>query len=200
MSVEVVLATENLGKIREFRELLKSLKNIQLFSLRDFPEYVAPEETEDTFLGNAELKALSAAKTLNRWALADDSGLVVPALGGAPGVYSARYAGAGATDVENRKKLLDAMKYLHGDSRQAYFECCLVLASPNGIKKVTVGKCEGMLLTQEKGGQGFGYDPLFLKYDYDKTFAELPEATKNRISHRWRAFEKLLPTLESLKE
>jgi XTP/dITP diphosphohydrolase len=198
--IELVIASTNVHKIAEFRAILKPLHRFDLLSLRDFPDYVPPEETGATFQENASLKALHAAKALSRWVIADDSGLVVPALQGAPGVYSARYAGQSATDHDNRKKLLEAMRHLADEDRQAYYECCIVLASPQGIQKSTSGTCEGTLLTKERGGSGFGYDPLFIKNGYNKTFAELGESVKNRVSHRRRALDKLLLSLEALPE
>jgi XTP/dITP diphosphohydrolase len=195
---ELVIASTNIHKVREFRNMFKPLHRFDLISLRDFPNYTPPEETGKTFEENAILKAEHAAKTLGRWVIADDSGLVVPALGGAPGVFSARYAGNNATDLDNRKKLLDEMQHLMEDDRQAFFECCIALASPEGLKKCVKGTCEGALLTKERGGSGFGYDPLFVKHGYSKSFAELGETVKNRISHRRKALDKLVPSLESL--
>lgn len=197
--MEIVIASTNLHKMREFRNMLQSIKNLDILSLRNFPNYVVPEETETTFQGNAALKARHAAKHLKKWILADDSGLVVPCLKGAPGVYSRRYAGDHATDSENRKKLLKEMQGFSGLERSAYFECCLVLCSPEGVEKSVRGICEGFILTEERGRNGFGYDALFVKNDYDKTFAELNEDVKNRISHRHKALEKLLLILETLK-
>jgi XTP/dITP diphosphohydrolase len=195
--MELVIASTNPHKIREFKSMLKKNLQYDIRSLLDFPDYVPPPETEDSFEGNAKLKAAHAAAALNRWALADDSGLVVPAIGGAPGVYSARFAGDQATDHDNRKKLLQLMQHLLDEDRNAYFECCIALASPSGVKKCVNGICEGTILVQEKGGGGFGYDPLFMKNGYSKTFAELEESIKNRISHRRKALDKLLPFLES---
>lgn len=186
-------------KIRELREMLKSFKSLSrldFVSLLNFQAYKPPEETGSSFKENAELKALDAATQLNHWVLADDSGLVVPSLKGEPGIYSARYAGQGASDADNRKKLLEKMEGLQEIQRAGYFECWLSLASPEGIKKSVCGICEGLVLTEERGRYGFGYDSLFIKYDYDKTFAELDEQTKNRISHRRKALEKLIPSLE----
>lgn len=197
-SFELVIASTNIHKIREFRAMLKPDARFDLLSLCDFPEYVPPEETGQTFEENATLKAVHAAKTLHRWVIADDSGLVVPALSGAPGVYSARYAGNNATDLDNRKKLLEQMKHLLEEDRNAYYECCIAIASPSGLQKCTRGTCEGTLLQQERGGGGFGYDPLFIKHGYNKSFAELEESTKNRISHRRKALDKVLFSIESL--
>jgi XTP/dITP diphosphohydrolase len=178
--------------------MLKPFLRFDVLSLCDFPNYIPAEESKNTFEENAILKAVHAAKELNRWVIADDSGLVVPALNGAPGVYSARYAGKDATDFENRKKLLEEMQYLMDDDRQAFFECCIALASPEGLKKCVKGTCEGVLLNKDRGGGGFGYDPLFVKHGYNKSFAEIGESVKNRISHRRKALDKLTLSLESL--
>lgn len=199
--MQLVIASHNVHKIRECRAILKALPKLDVLSLHDFPHYHLPEETGKTFEENAVQKAVHAAKALNHWVIADDSGLVVPALNGAPGVFSSRYAGSGATDRENRHKLLDAMKGLQDAiQRQAYFECWVALASPQGLKKCVQGTCEGTLLTEERGRGGFGYDPLFVKHEYSKSFAELDEETKNRISHRRKALDKILLILESLEE
>jgi XTP/dITP diphosphohydrolase len=189
--MELVLATNNLHKILEFKMMLKDIKGLEILSLKDFPDYVAPEETGATFEENAKLKALNAAKALHKRVLADDSGLVVPALGGEPGVFSNRYAGPDATDKDNRAKLLIKLQDLPDHKRVAYFQCCLVLANPDGIEKTVNGFCEGTLQLKEKGRNGFGYDSLFTKYDYNKTLAELDADTKNRISHRRKAIDKL---------
>jgi XTP/dITP diphosphohydrolase len=197
--MEILLASNNLHKIREFRDMFKSLTHLQLISLHPFSHYVAPEETGTTFRENAILKAEHAARQLNHWVLADDSGLVVPALQGEPGVRSKRYAGPDATDLENRQKLLQEMEELSGQARTAYFECCLAIANPTGIKKCVEGICEGHIIKEPRGRHGFGYDSLFVKNDYEKTFAELDDTIKNRISHRRKAFERLLNFLETLK-
>lgn len=196
--MEIVIASTNLHKVREFRDMLKAWKSLDVLSLLNFPSYVQPPETGTTFKENATLKAEHAAKTLNKWVLADDSGLVVPSLGGAPGVYSQRFAGEEATDAENRQKLLKLLESKQDLERSAYFECCLVLANPSGVQKCVSGTCEGSILAEERGRNGFGYDALFLKNDYDKTFAELDEATKNRISHRNKALQKLSAILETM--
>ena len=189
--MELVLATHNLHKILEFKAMLKEIKGLEVLSLRDFPDYVPPEETGATFEENATLKALTAAQALKKRVLADDSGLVVPSLEGEPGVFSSRYAGAHATDKENRMKLVKKLQELPESKRAAYFQCCLVLATPEGIEKIVNGFCEGSLQLEEKGRNGFGYDSLFVKYDYKKTLAELDGETKNKISHRRKALDKL---------
>lgn len=196
--IKLVIASTNIHKIREFRSMLKHLPHLDLLSLCDFPSYRSLEETGKTFEENAISKAVDAAQKLNLLALADDSGLVVPSLNGAPGVYSARYAGNDASDFDNRKKLLQEMQSLESDRRNCYFSCAIALASPEGLLKVVQGSCEGMIATQEKGGSGFGYDPLFIKHGYSKTFAELEESIKNRISHRRKALDKMILFLESL--
>lgn len=195
--MDIVLASTNGYKIREIKTLLKPLQKFDLYSLLDFPHYQQPPETGATFEGNATLKALHAAKTLKKWVITDDSGLVVPALGGAPGIYSARYAGEKASDKDNRKKLLQEMSHLEELDRAAYFECCIVLASPEKVEKVVNGVCEGTIITEERGSNGFGYDSLFLKHDYHQTFAELGESVKNQVSHRAKALQKLKILLEN---
>lgn len=196
--MEIVIASHNLHKIREFREMLKSFKQIDVLSLLNFPHYTLPEETGSTFEENAILKAVDAALVLGKWVLADDSGLVVPSLNGEPGIYSRRYAGEEATDAENRQKILQKLHNLSDDKRYCYYECSLAIASPEGLEKVVSGTCEGRLIREERGRNGFGYDPLFVKSEYDKTFAEIEESTKNKISHRRKAFEKLMTTFETL--
>jgi XTP/dITP diphosphohydrolase len=196
--MQLIIASRNVHKIRELRSMLKPYKKFDVLSLLDFPNYQPLPENHESLEKNAAQKAVHAATTLNQWTIADDTGLIVPALQGAPGVRSARYAGPQATDADNRKKLLHDMKHLQDPDRQAYFECWLAIASPDGLKKYARGICEGTIVAEEKGGKGFGYDSLFVKYEYGKTFAELEEALKNRISHRRKALDKLHLYLESL--
>lgn len=196
--MDIVIGSCNIHKIREFKAILKKFPTFDVFSLLDFPGYTPPPENGSTFEENAILKATHAATALNKLVLSDDSGLVVPALNGAPGVFSQRFAGDSASDKDNRKKLLAEMAPLQESLRQAYFECCLALASPTGLIKTAKGVVEGVIITQERGSHGFGYDPLFLKHEYGKTFAEIDEETKNRISHRRKALDRMLPTLENL--
>lgn len=196
--MELLLATKNIHKIREIRSLLKTLNHLDLYSLNDFPAYIPPPENGKSFEENAILKAVHAAKTLGKWTIADDSGLIVPALNGAPGILSARYAGKNASDLDNRNKLLKEMQNLSGISRSACFECAIALASPEGLKKCFHGLCEGTIITEERGRNGFGYDSLFIKHDYQKTFGELEESVKNQVSHRAKAVEKLKLFLETL--
>lgn len=197
--MELVIATHNVHKVREFREMFKALKNLDVLSLSHFPKYSLPPETGKTCQENALIKARDAAKKLQKWVVADDTGLFVPMLNGAPGVSSAHYAGENASEIDNRQKLLDEMRHLTGIERGAYVECYLALCSPDGYEKCVKGICEGMIINEERGRNGHGYDPLFVKHDYDKTFAELDESVKNRISHRYKAFEKLMMLMETLK-
>lgn len=194
--MELIIATTNKHKYREIRALFTHLK-LDLLSLSDFPNYVPPEENGSTFEENAILKATDAAFKLKKWVIADDSGLVVPALQGRPGVFSRRYAGENATDLENRRKLLREMSQLIEMERSAYYECALALSSPEGLRKSVVATCQGTIGYQEKGSNGFGYDALFIKHEYNQTFAQLDESTKNQISHRAKAYQKMLPFLES---
>jgi len=196
---QLVIASKNIHKIREIKTILHEIApNLDILSLIDFPEYTPPEEKGSTFEENAKIKAIHAAKTLNRWVISDDSGLVVPALNGEPGIFSARYAGENATDRDNRKKLISKLADLSDKDHYAYFECCIAVASPDSLKKSVCAKCEGRVETIEKGGEGFGYDPLFVKHDYNQTFAQLKESVKNKISHRRKALDKIAFTLESL--
>lgn len=198
--MQLVLASTNIHKILELKSVLKRrFPSVDIFSLRDFPDYKVQEESGSTFAENAEAKALTAANALGCYVLADDSGLVIPSLGGEPGIYSRRYAGPDATEKENREKLIEKMKLLPLDCRTGYFECALSFASPGKILKTTKGKCEGSLLLEPRGNLGFGYDSLFIKYDYNKTMGELDPEIKNRISHRRKALDKLLVALEVLE-
>lgn len=196
--IEIVVATTNWGKLKEIKELCKNLKELDFVSLSQFSGYVQPEETGLTFMENALLKAEHAAKTLGKLVIAEDSGLVVPALEGRPGVKSRRYSGEEATDAENNLKLREELTLLPEDSRAGYYECAVVLASPEKVIRAVSATCEGCLILEERGRHGFGYDPLFIKNGYEKTFAELGVEIKNKISHRSKAFGKLLPALELL--
>ncbi len=196
--MDIVLATLNVHKLREFRDLLKSVNRFDVLSMHNFPHYSLPPQEENSFKERAIAKAVHAAQELKKWVLADDSGLIVPSLNGAPGIYSKYYAGDEATDAENRRKLLEALKGKTGLERSAYFECCLALAGPDGLKKCVTGRCEGMVSPEERGRHGFGYDAIFIKHDYDKTFSELDDAVRNRISHRRKAFEKISIALETI--
>lgn len=196
--MQIVIATTNLHKIREIKEMLKSIKDLDILTLAQFPDYVPSEETGSSFEEIAIQKAVEAAKKLNCLVLAEDSGISVAALNGKPGIRSKRYASETATDSENRKKLLEALSSYSGDERSATMTCAMALARPEGLIKCVTGISEGTIATEERGRNGFGYDSLFLKLEYEKTFAELDDSTKNRISHRRKALERMLITLQSL--
>jgi XTP/dITP diphosphohydrolase len=185
--VVLVLATENRHKAEEIRSILKGGIQLELRTLADFPGVKLPPETGATYRENAVQKARAAADATGHWAMGDDSGLEVAALGGAPGLYSARFAGEGVTYADNRKKLLDALGDLPDEKRGAAFVCTIAISSPKGEIDVVKGVCEGSITRSEAGGGGFGYDPIFFIPAYRKTFAELPAAEKNKISHRARA-------------
>ena len=191
----IVLATRNRGKIKEFQEMLKDFP-VEIKNLNDFGPIPEVEEDGETFDDNAYKKALFAAKVLGLPAIADDSGLVVEALAGAPGVKSARYAGEKATDQDNINKLL---KELEGQSnRKAAFECVLSIAVPSGPALTYEGRCEGEITLQPQGDAGFGYDPVFYYPEYGKTFAEISGDEKNRVSHRGRALAELVSEFDKV--
>lgn len=184
-----MLATRNEGKVRELRQMLQDLP-VEVLSLRDFPGVPEVEEDGGTFRDNALKKAREVSRHIAETVLADDSGLEVDALGGLPGIHSARYAGAGANDAANNAKLLKALEEVPREKRGAVFRCVLVLYSPDGRSEVFEGSWRGEILFAPRGALGFGYDPLFLDPGQGLTAAELPPERKNRISHRGQAFAK----------
>lgn len=194
--MELVIATRNAGKLREIRHLLAGV-GIAVLGLESFPELPEVEEDGETFAANAEKKARTIARLTGRPVLADDSGLEVDALDGAPGVYSARYAGPGASDADNNRKLLSALVAVPADRRQAAFRCVMAYCSPNGDCTLFEGRLAGLVLDAPRGDRGFGYDPLFLVPEYAKTLAELPLEVKNRISHRGQALRKVIDWLRA---
>lgn len=196
--MKLVLATRNLGKVKELTTMLNTVnkhRNIQILSLQDFPD--APEVVEDgdTYQENAAKKATVIADWTGHRTLADDAGLEVDALDGAPGVHSKRWAGEDATDAIRIQKLLEAIE--GAASRKARFVAAIAIAEPNDSKnvKIVVGKCEGQITRTPAGESGFGYDPIFVPNGYEKTFAELGETIKNRISHRGEALRLALELL-----
>ena len=194
----LVLASRNRKKLREMSELCTGL-DMRVVSAGDFPEAPEVEETGHTFAENAALKAVAVASATGHWTVADDSGLAVDALNGAPGVYSARYAGPQANDGQNNERLLSELREVPDPRRGAAFICCLALADPAGRIRVQVeGRCRGRLLHEPRGQNGFGYDPLFWIAEYHQTFAELSLAVKSVLSHRARAFERIRPELARL--
>ncbi|REJ36627.1 MAG: non-canonical purine NTP pyrophosphatase [Bacillota bacterium] len=183
---KLVVATRNRKKWQELAALLADLP-VEVLGLDAFPGAPEVEETGETFADNARLKAVAAARHTGHWAIADDSGLEVDALGGRPGVYSARFAGPGATDAANNELLLKLLDGVPPEKRRARFRCAIAIASPSGETWVDEGVCEGIITDAPRGDGGFGYDPLFLVPELGKTFAEMGETVKNRISHRARA-------------
>lgn len=184
---ELLIATTNKGKIVELRSLLSSL-SLPLRSLAEFTEVADVPETGTTFAENAILKARGYATQTQLWTLADDSGLEVDALGGAPGVYSARYGGEGLADADRVKRLLEALSQSGDEDRRARFVCVIAIADPSGeILNLSTGICEGTIAYAPRGVNGFGYDPVFVPEGYDESFGELTTAIKERISHRARA-------------
>lgn len=193
----LLVATHNAHKTVEMRSILGGHFD-EVSDLASVPGSTPPEETGATFAENSEIKALSASRERPEFlVLADDSGLEVDALGGAPGVASARYAGPGASDADNRAKLLAALAgpELVGASRSARFCCVLTLAKGGNVVEQFSGSVEGRILKGERGAGGFGYDSLFVPRGYEESFGELPEGVKNAISHRARALEGLLEWL-----
>ena len=195
--MKIILATQNQGKVRELRELLMN-EEIEVLSLLDIPDWEDVEENGVTFADNAALKARAAVLRTGLIALADDSGLEVDALDGAPGVYSARYAGEPKDDERNTDKLLGLLEIIPEDKRTARFRCALVMATPFGKDYLTEGAVEGRIMTQRRGSDGFGYDPVFYLPEFARTMAELTLAEKNTISHRAQAFRKAIPILREL--
>jgi len=185
-SSEAVLATSNPGKLGEIREILRDLP-LELLSLADFPGVILPDEGSD-YEENAIAKAKAAAQFSGRVALADDSGLEVSGLGGAPGPLSARFGGPGLGDAERVAALLEALANCSGEQRRARFVCIAALASPEGDIVTARGECAGKILAAPRGQSGFGYDPVFLVEGIGRAMAEIPESEKNRISHRASAF------------
>lgn len=185
--MQLVLATRNRHKVGEFTAML-DLPGVEILPVDAFPDCPEVDEDQPTFLGNAIKKAVLVARAVRRWTLADDSGLAVDALGGRPGVYSARYAGPECDYAANNRKLLGELAGVA--DRTARFHCVIALSNPAGQADAVEGTCEGVIAPAPRGDQGFGYDPLFIPAGDTRTFAELPAADKNRISHRARALQK----------
>lgn len=192
--VRVLLATSNPGKVREYAELVGD-SPIELAPFPNFSEIAAFEESAPTFAENAAGKALHYSRHTPEIVLADDSGLVVPALGGAPGVHSARYAGPHATDADRVWKLLRAMEGKEGPERRARFVCVAAIARQGRVLAVVSDRAEGTLTKEPRGTNGFGYDPIFFFEQLGRTYAETTRDEKNRYSHRGKAFRKALAVL-----
>ncbi len=194
---DVLVATHNAGKLREIREMIVGVP-INWHSLDAFPNVPPAEETGDTFAANARLKALYYAAATGMYTLADDSGLEVDALDGAPGVHSARYAGTPKDDAANNRKLVAALGDVPPERRTARFRCAMAFAHQGRVLIETDGTVEGRIIDVPRGSNGFGYDPHFLVCDLERTAAELPPAEKNARSHRGRALRAMLPQIEAL--
>jgi XTP/dITP diphosphohydrolase len=192
----LTLATKNKHKTSELIAILGAHWNVT--DLTHYPEIASPDETGRTFAENASIKAISASSRLSGWVLADDSGLEVDALDGAPGVLSARYAGPGATDAENRAQLLWALAGFQGEDRRGRFRCALALAKDGKIHAMFEGVIDGTILHSEQGSGGFGYDNLFIPCGYDQSFGQLASEQKNQISHRSQALTQASATLATL--
>jgi XTP/dITP diphosphohydrolase len=205
-SIKLILGSRNRKKCKEMAELVappwepsRSLERLVIRSVDDFPGAPEVVEDADSFAGNARKKAAELARALSAWVVADDSGLTVDALEGAPGVYSARYAGEPTDDEANNRKLLDALVETPEDRRGAAFRCALALSDPSGtIRLEAEGACRGRLTREPRGPSGFGYDPLFLIPEYHKTFGELSPLVKHQLSHRARAFAAFRRGLERM--
>jgi XTP/dITP diphosphohydrolase len=198
MPPSLILGTRNRKKREEIVEILGDL-SLEFGDLTHWPD--APEVDEDgtTFEANARKKATELARTLHHWVLGEDSGLVVPALGGRPGVHSARFAGRQGDDDANNARLLAELAPLPPGSRAAYYVCTAALSDPQGeVQAVVEGRCHGVITAEFRGSGGFGYDPLFLIPEYHRTFGELSPRVKHALSHRARALAQLRPTLRRL--
>jgi XTP/dITP diphosphohydrolase len=190
--MQILIATKNNGKIRELKDFLADLP-IRLRSLNEFADVVEAAETGATFAENAVLKAQSYGLQTGIWALADDSGLEVEALGGAPGIFSARYGGENTDYAEKIKKLLQELSETQDKERQARFVCAMAISNEKGeIKFLTEDVCHGKIALTPRGTNGFGYDPIFVPRNFEQTFGELPDETKRKISHRAKAINKII--------
>ena len=198
MITELVLASGNKGKLAEFQRLLDGL-DVQIHSMKDYPEIGEIVEDGSTFAENALIKAKAVCKATGKPAMADDSGLAVDALNGAPGIYSARFAGEQRSDADNNAKVLQLMETVADADRTARFFCVIAIVLPDGREYTVEGTCEGIILHALRGEGGFGYDPLFYVESMNKTFAELTMEEKNRISHRGHANRKAVEIIRGLK-
>lgn len=193
--IKLLIATHNPGKVKEYNELLAGLPLELTYPAQEGLD-IEVAETGESFAENARLKATAYASASGLLTLADDSGLEVDALGGEPGIRSARYAGTGASDEERYQLLLEKLQGVPWEERTARFRCVIAVATPAGQIHTAEGTCEGIIAFAPKGKHGFGYDPVFYFSEYGMTLAELPPETKNRISHRARAVQKAREILE----
>lgn len=194
----IVLASRNRKKIKEVSEIL-AVVGFSVIPVTNFPDVPDVEEDGRTFAENAAKKASQVARQLNQWVIGEDSGLMVDALNGAPGIYSARYSGAGATDERNNAKLMADLADVSEDKRGAGYICSAALSNPAGeIRIACEGTCRGRILREANGEGGFGYDPYFLIPEYHLTFGQLSSVVKHRLSHRARAFARFIPLLQNI--
>lgn len=194
----IVLASRNKKKTREVSEILAA-GGFSVIPVTDFPDIPEVEEDGQTFAENAAKKATQVARQLNQWVIGEDSGLIVDALNGAPGIYSARYSGADATDERNNARLIAELATISDDKRGAGYICSVALSNPQGkIRIACEGTCRGRILREANGEGGFGYDPYFLIPEYHLTFGQLSSVVKHRLSHRARAFAKFIPLLQNI--
>ncbi len=193
--MKLFLATGNQHKVKEMKKLLSDT-DVELLSQADYNQLPEVIEDRETFCGNALKKAQEIGTYVNLPAIADDSGLVVEALNGKPGVYSARFAGPQATDEDNNQKLLKLLAEVPTGERQARFTCAMAFVSPEGEEEIVVGNCPGEIARQPQGKTGFGYDPLFVPEGYSQSFAQLGAEVKNKISHRAKALQKMKRVLK----
>jgi len=196
---DLYLATGNPHKVEELSAMLAEAKAaVQVFSAKELGGMPEVDENADSFIGNARLKAQALAEKLpeGAWALADDSGLEVDALDGAPGIYSSRFAGESATDGDNLQKLLSDLESVEDDKRGAQFVCSLVLMNAAGEERSFTGVCRGRIIHEPQGEAGFGYDPVFVPDAYEESFAQLGDGVKSLISHRARALQSLIVSLK----
>lgn len=196
---ELIIATKNKGKAKEFEELFEPL-GFRVKTLLDYPDAPDIEEKGKTFEENALLKAVGISNIFQKIVIADDSGLVIDALDGRPGVYSARYAGTDKDDEANIQKVLFEMKDVPEEKRTAHFHCTLALVVPGKDPIIVEGTCNGLILTEKRGNNGFGYDPIFYLPHLKKTMAEITSEEKNRISHRGNAIRKLYEHVQEAME
>ncbi len=199
MTKKLLIATHNRGKLSEYQEILEDL-DVELVTLDDVGISHDVEETGTTFEENARLKAEQYATQSGLVTIADDSGLEVDALGGEPGVYSKRYAGEGKTDAERNEYLLDKLREVPRERRNARFRCVIAMAKPDGTIRFAEGVCEGEVAYEPRGTSGFGYDPVFIAAGGERHLAEFSSTEKNRISHRGRAAERARPMLKEIIE
>ena len=197
-TARLVVGSRNQKKLNEISQLLEP-HGIEVIGIVDFADIPEVVEDGDTFAANAAKKATETALAIKEWVLAEDSGLSVDALGGAPGVYSARFSGEGATDERNNQKLLTELADIAPEKCGAHYTCHVAISSPDGeIRMTEESTCRGRIIDEARGANGFGYDPYFLIPEFHQTFGELSSVVKNQLSHRARAFQRLTPRLVRL--